>query len=76
MLISSCYPTEPAMTAVLNDCIQSLADSWKESKWPVIVVGTTGDVDKVPAGIIGCFKEDFVISVRGLLPTLPSEVLN
>lgn len=76
MLKSSCYLTEPAMTAVLNDCIQSLADSWKESKWPVIVVGTTGDVDKVPAGIVGCFKEDFVISVRGLLPTLPSEVLN
>lgn len=54
------------MAAVLKDCIDSLAETWKSSAWPVIVVGTTGDADKVPAAILGTFKEDFVISVRPL----------
>lgn len=56
--------SEPQIAAVLKDCIESLGETWKASEWPVIVIGTTGDADKVPAGILGSFKEDFVISVR------------
>lgn len=54
------------MAAALKDCIDSLAETWKSSAWPVIVVGTTGDADKVPAAILGTFKEDLIISVRPL----------
>jgi peroxin-6 len=59
------------MAAVLKDCIDGLAETWKSSAWPVIVIGTTGDVDKVPAAILGTFKEDIVITVRPPPPLSP-----
>ncbi|CDZ96282.1 Peroxisome assembly factor 2 containing the AAA-type ATPase domain [Phaffia rhodozyma] len=52
---------EPQIAGVLQDCIQSLSASWKTTGFPVVVVGTTSDGDKVPSGVLGCFKQEISI---------------
>ena len=36
----------------------------KQTEWPVIVVATTSDEDKVPADILSAFKQQVMIKVR------------
>lgn len=55
--------TEPQIATVLRECIEGLDKVWKESGWPVLVVGTTSDADKVPLGILACFKRDIAVEV-------------
>jgi len=52
------------MTTVLRDCIETIREGWKTSGHPVVVVATTTDVDKVPTGVVGLFKEEIGIEVR------------
>ncbi|BGP43176.1 peroxisomal assembly protein [Rhodotorula kratochvilovae] len=56
---------EPPMTTVLRDCFASIRDGWKASGHPVVVVATTTDVDKVPTGVLGLFKEEIGIEAPG-----------
>lgn len=55
---------EPPMTTVLRDCFATIRDGWKASGHPVVVVATTTDVEKVPTGVLGLFKEEIGIQVR------------
>ncbi|EGU11434.1 hypothetical protein RTG_02592 [Rhodotorula toruloides ATCC 204091] len=52
---------EPPMTTVLRDCFATIRDGWKASGHPVVVVATTTDVEKVPTGVLGLFKEEIGI---------------
>jgi peroxin-6 len=58
--------TEPHIAKVLQECIESLSSTWESSGYPVIVIGTTSDPEKVPLGILACFKHDIAIEVRSL----------
>lgn len=51
------------MTTVLRECFQSLRDGWISSQWPVVVAATTTDVEKVPTGVLGLFKEEIALEV-------------
>ncbi|GAA5862060.1 hypothetical protein JCM3774_006155 [Rhodotorula dairenensis] len=56
---------EPPMTTVLRECFQTLRDGWLSSQWPVIVAATTTDVEKVPTGVLGLFKEEIALEAPG-----------
>ncbi|GAA6055837.1 hypothetical protein JCM3770_004784 [Rhodotorula araucariae] len=56
---------EPPMTTVLRDCFETIRDGWKATGHPVIVAATTTDVDKVPTGVLGLFKEEIAIEAPG-----------
>lgn len=54
---------EPQIAKVLQECIESLSSTWSSSGYPVVVVGTASDPDKVPVGILACFKHELAIEV-------------
>lgn len=56
---------EPPMTTVLRDCFENLRDGWTSSGWPVFVVATTTDLEKVPTGVLGLFKEEIALEAPG-----------
>ncbi|KIK59642.1 hypothetical protein GYMLUDRAFT_226408 [Collybiopsis luxurians FD-317 M1] len=49
---------EPVIVNVVRDCIQSAHHAWKISGYPVVTCGTTSVVEKVPAGLLACFKHE------------------
>lgn len=49
---------EPAMTTILQECFAEARKGWKSSGYPLIVVGTTNDPDKIPTGVLGAFKRE------------------
>jgi len=38
-------------------------EAWTKSGYPLVVIGTTTDVDKIPVSVVGCFKEEVLIEV-------------
>ncbi|GAA5888470.1 hypothetical protein JCM6882_008631 [Rhodosporidiobolus microsporus] len=52
---------EPPMTTVLRECLDTIREGWQSSGFPVVVVATTTDVEKVPTGVLGLFKEEIGI---------------
>ncbi|GAA5930797.1 AAA family ATPase peroxin 6 [Sporobolomyces koalae] len=56
---------EPAMTTVLREAFSTIRSGFVTSSQPVIVLGTTTDVDKLPTGVIGLFKEELAIEAPG-----------
>lgn len=56
--------TEPAMSTILRECFAVARQGWKASGFPVIILATTCDVDKIPTGVLGAFKEEISIEVR------------
>ncbi|GAA5956929.1 hypothetical protein JCM8115_003867 [Rhodotorula mucilaginosa] len=56
---------EPPMTTVLRECFETLREGWTSSHWPVIVAATTTDVEKVPTGVLGLFKEEIALEAPG-----------
>ncbi|GAA6037672.1 hypothetical protein JCM8097_002278 [Rhodosporidiobolus ruineniae] len=52
---------EPPMTTVLKECLDTIREGWNATGYPVVVVATTTDVDKVPTGVLGLFKEEIGI---------------
>jgi peroxin-6 len=63
------------MTTVLKECLDTIKEGWMSSGYPVVVVATTTDIEKVPTGVLGLFKEEIGIEVRtsffALLALLP-----
>lgn len=57
------------MTTVLRECFETLREGWISSHWPVIVAATTTDVEKVPTGVLGLFKEEIALEASEYLPT-------
>ncbi|KAJ7067729.1 AAA-domain-containing protein [Mycena belliarum] len=49
---------ESVLTSVLRECVDSLQKSWRTSGHPVMLFATTADADRVPMGILSCFKHD------------------
>ncbi|KAJ6500326.1 AAA-domain-containing protein [Mycena sanguinolenta] len=49
---------EPVLTTVLRECIENMQNSWRISGHPIIVFATTSDADRVPMGILSCFKHE------------------
>ncbi|KAI1299511.1 peroxisomal assembly protein [Mortierella claussenii] len=49
---------EPILSTVLKDCFMQLGDAFKTMGHPVTVVATTGDIDKVPTSVLGCFLHE------------------
>ncbi|KAF9123150.1 peroxisomal assembly protein [Mortierella sp. 14UC] len=49
---------EPILSTVLKDCFMQLGDAFKTMGHPVTVIATTGDIDKVPTSVLGCFLHE------------------
>lgn len=54
---------EPTITAVLEDCFNTARSAWVSSGYPLVCVATVTDPDKVPASLLGLFKEELSIEV-------------
>lgn len=53
------------MTTVLRECFASARQGWKSTGHPVIILGTTCDIEKIPTGVLGAFKEEINIEAPG-----------
>ncbi|QRV99956.1 AAA family ATPase [Ceratobasidium sp. AG-Ba] len=51
---------EPAMAAVLAECIRGLGVAWGETGYPVAVVATTAEPDAIPVSVMACFRHELV----------------
>ncbi|CAI2176539.1 4040_t:CDS:10 [Funneliformis geosporum] len=49
---------DPTISTILQDCFKQLLINFQNIGYPVLVVGTTGDIEEVPASIIGCFRHE------------------
>jgi len=47
----------------MREVLDDLQANWKMSGYPVVVIGTTSENARVPAGILGCFKQEINIEV-------------
>ncbi|GAA5959373.1 hypothetical protein JCM21900_000707 [Sporobolomyces salmonicolor] len=56
---------EPPMTTILRDCFSTIRSGFTASGHPVIILGTTTDVDKLPTGVLGLFKEELAVEAPG-----------
>ncbi|KAG2020608.1 valosin-containing protein [Coprinopsis cinerea AmutBmut pab1-1] len=54
---------ESPLSAVLQECVGNLQKSWKETGFPVIVVGTVTESGQVPPSILSQFKHEINIEV-------------
>jgi hypothetical protein len=63
-LLTPLAETEPHVVNVLRECMNDLQNGWKLTGWPVIVVASTSDADRIPLGVLGCFKHDITFEVR------------
>lgn len=53
------------MTTVLRECFATARQGWKTTGYPVIILGTTCDIEKIPTGVLGAFKEEISIEAPG-----------
>lgn len=54
------------MSTVLKECFATARQGWKSSGFPIIILATACDVEKVPTSVLGAFKEEISIEVRSL----------
>ncbi|KAJ1309501.1 hypothetical protein OPQ81_006276 [Rhizoctonia solani] len=52
---------EPAMAAVLAECIRGLGAAWGSTGYPVAVVATTAEPDAIPVSVMACFRHEIVL---------------
>ena len=55
------------MTTVLRECFAIARQGWRTTGYPVIILGTTCDIEKIPTGVLGAFKEEISIEAPGEL---------
>ncbi|CAG8446247.1 7060_t:CDS:10 [Dentiscutata erythropus] len=51
---------EPTISIILQESFKQLIENFQTIGYPVLVVGTTGDIDKVPSSVIGCFRHEII----------------
>ncbi|CAG8526342.1 555_t:CDS:10 [Acaulospora morrowiae] len=51
---------EPTISTVLQDSFKQLVENFQTIGYPVLVVGTTSNIEKVPASVIGCFRHEII----------------
>ncbi|KAH9830946.1 AAA-domain-containing protein [Rhodofomes roseus] len=56
---------EPSIANALQECISSLQQGWNLTGYPVLVVGTTSDPDKVPSRVLSSFKHEITLEAPG-----------
>lgn len=61
------------MSTILRECFAIARQGWKSTGFPIVVVGTTVDVDKIPTGVLGAFKEEIAYEVSFRLNVVLSE---
>ncbi|KAF8876037.1 AAA-domain-containing protein [Gymnopilus junonius] len=49
---------EPQVIATLKECFGELQSNWRLTGYPVVILGTTADRDRVPSSLLSCFKHD------------------
>ncbi|KAF7338543.1 Peroxisomal biogenesis factor 6 [Mycena venus] len=49
---------ELVLTTVLRECIDNVQNSWRISGHPIMVFATTAEAERVPMGILSCFKHE------------------
>ncbi|KAJ7684814.1 AAA-domain-containing protein [Mycena polygramma] len=49
---------ESVLTPVLRECIDNVQNSWRISGHPIMVFATTAEADRIPMGILSCFKHE------------------
>ncbi|OCB88086.1 AAA-domain-containing protein [Sanghuangporus baumii] len=54
---------EPVIARVFQERIDSLRAEWQRSGYPVLVIATTTDAERLPASILSCFKHDLEFEV-------------
>ncbi|KLO07022.1 AAA-domain-containing protein [Schizopora paradoxa] len=54
---------EPAIVSEFRECISELSQAWKRTTFPVVVVGTSSQVESIPSGILTCFKQEISCDV-------------
>lgn len=52
---------EPTISVTLQEAIKTASEAWKKTGYPLIIVGTACEVDKIPVSVVGCFKEELAI---------------
>jgi len=48
---------------ILRECLEDIQSSWRLTGYPVIVMGTINDSSRVPANLLGCFKQEIKFEV-------------
>ncbi|EMD34491.1 hypothetical protein CERSUDRAFT_97749 [Gelatoporia subvermispora B] len=56
---------EPTLASALHDCIDGLQQIWSMAGYPVFVIGTTSNAEKVPPRIMSCFKHEIAFEAPG-----------
>jgi peroxin-6 len=54
---------EPSIVSAMKECLDNLKEGWRESGWPVVLVGTVTDSDKIPISLASLFKQEILIGV-------------
>ncbi|KIJ27843.1 hypothetical protein M422DRAFT_235875 [Sphaerobolus stellatus SS14] len=54
---------EPAIASALQECIADLGNHWKSTSYPVLVMATTSEPERVPASVLASFKHEIVFEV-------------
>ncbi|EJU05669.1 AAA-domain-containing protein [Dacryopinax primogenitus] len=49
---------EPSIATALRECVASLPSAWQESQFPVILLASSSEGDKIPLSIQACFKHE------------------
>lgn len=57
------FSEEPVLTTVLRECIDNVQNSWRISGHPIMVFATTANAERVPMGILSCFKHEIAFEV-------------
>nr|AXF50743.1 AAA protein [Inonotus obliquus] len=55
--------SEPSIVRVFHECVDKLRTSWKQSGYPVLVVATTSNADRLSASMLSCFKHELEFEV-------------
>ncbi|KZT03423.1 AAA-domain-containing protein [Laetiporus sulphureus 93-53] len=56
---------ESSVGDVLQDCIATLQQAWGLTGFPIIVVSTTSNAERVPPRVLSCFKHEIVFEAPG-----------
>lgn len=67
------FPTEPVIATVLRDLFHDLLESHRRTGHPVMVVATTGDIERLPTSVLGCFRHEVQVEVSH--EPLPSRLI-
>ena len=51
------------MATILQDCLGELKEAWIRSGYPVVVLATSAEPEKIPQGVLSCFKHDISFEV-------------